>query len=422
VFNAPQPRSRLYTSAYSYAKGLPAALLGIEYGGEGVEKLEQALARLAPGHQVVATPMARVGIYLTLKHLIKKGQKVILSPYTITDVINMVLCAGGVPVFADIEEGGSCNINADIVLKLLETEHNIGAVLVTHFYGLVCNLRPILDACERKGIHVVEDAAQAFGATYEGKPAGTIADAGVFSFGLLKNVTGFMGGAVFTKDQRLANAIREDLNQLPFIPRRLLLKKMINGAILDIATTPVVFEAGVYRLFRYAHLHNLNFFNNKLDTDSNPVAYSKFPDCYAIRMASVQAEIILYQLPHYEADTRKRIAKARIYEEGFSHLPQVVRPPLREDGSHIYFYYSIQVEQRDRLARFMTERLRDVQISHHRNCASVPCFASYYRECPNAEKAANRLIYLPTYPGYRDDQARANVEAVRTFVMREANV
>ena len=145
--------------------------------------------------------MARVGIYLVLKHLIRKGQKVILSPYTISDVVNMVLCAGGVPLFADIEEGGSCNIDAECVLDLLETEDDVGAVLVTHFYGLVCNLRPILRCLREKGIPVVEDAAQAFGARYEGKPAGTIADAGVFSFGLLKNVTGFLGGAIVTERQ-----------------------------------------------------------------------------------------------------------------------------------------------------------------------------------------------------------------------------
>ena len=111
--------------------------------------------------------MARVGIYLALKHLIRKGQKVILSPYTISDVVNMVLCAGGVPVFADIEEGGSCNIDAAIVADLLDTEKNIGAVLVSHFYGLVCNLAPILAKCGEKRIPVIEDAAQAFGATFE---------------------------------------------------------------------------------------------------------------------------------------------------------------------------------------------------------------------------------------------------------------
>jgi perosamine synthetase len=366
-------------------------------------------------------PMARVGIYLALKHLIRKGQKVILSPYTISDVVNMVLCAGGVPLFADIEEGGSCNIDADIVCDLLEAETDVGAVLVTHFYGLACNLRPILAACREKGIPVIEDAAQAFGACYEGKPAGTIADVGVFSFGLLKNVTGFLGGAVVTKNKELADAIRAELSRFPVAPRQPLLKKMLTGAVFDLATMPLAFDVGIYWLFRYAYLHNIDFFNNKLDTDSNPVAYSNLPDRYAVRMAGIQAEIIVPQLPHYEADTRERIAKARLYDAGFADVPQVVRPPLREDGSHIYFYYSIQIEERDRLARFMTERLRDVQISHHRNCASLPCFSAYYRDCPNAEMASQRVVYLPTYPGYRDDQVAANVETIRAFV-RESNV
>jgi perosamine synthetase len=420
VFSAPQPRSRLYTSVGSYAKGLPAALLGIGYNNGGVGELEQELARLAPEREIVAVPMARVGIYLLLKHLIRKGQKVILSPYTISDVVNMVLCAGGIPLFADVEERGSCNIDANVVLELLETEDDIGAVLVTHFYGLMCNLRPILDACQAKGIPTIEDAAQAFGARYEGKPAGTIGDAGVFSFGLLKNVTGFLGGAVVAKDPKLADAIRAELAEFPIAPRQPLLKKMISGAMFDVATMPFVFDAGVYWLFRYAYLHDIDFFNNKLETDSNPVAYSDFPKRYAVRMAGVQADIIVPQLPHYEIEMRERIAKARIYDQGLADVPQVVRPPLRQDGSHSYFYYPIQVEGRDRLGRFMTERLRDVQISHHRNCASLPCFARYFRDCPNAEKASQSVIYLPTYPGYRDDQVRANVESIRAFV-RESN-
>jgi DegT/DnrJ/EryC1/StrS aminotransferase family len=106
VFNAPQPRSRLYTTVPAYVKGLRAALFGAAYNGTGVERLEQALADSAPRYHVVAVPMARVGIYLDIKHLIRKGQKVILSPYTISDLVNMVLCAGGIPIFVDIEKGG----------------------------------------------------------------------------------------------------------------------------------------------------------------------------------------------------------------------------------------------------------------------------------------------------------------------------
>src|SRR5581483_8845744 len=113
----------------------------------GVAHLEHALVAMMPGQQVIAVPMCRVGIYLALKHLIRKGQKVILSPYTISEVVNMVLCAGGVPVFADVEPTATCNIDAQSVLDLLTTTTDVGAVLVTHFYGLICNIAPILEEC-----------------------------------------------------------------------------------------------------------------------------------------------------------------------------------------------------------------------------------------------------------------------------------
>src|SRR5271170_2367696 len=207
VFNAPQPRSRLYTTASAYGEAATAALLGQGYSGNGVEKLERSLEEMHPGHHAIAVPMARVGIYLALKHFIRNGQKVILSPYTISDVVNMVLCAGGVPVFADVENNGSCNIDPKAVRELLDANNDVGAVLVTHFYGLICDISPILAECSKRGIPIVEDAAQAFGAKLNGKPAGALGHAGVYSFGLLKNVTGFVGGAVFTADVELEKKI-----------------------------------------------------------------------------------------------------------------------------------------------------------------------------------------------------------------------
>jgi perosamine synthetase len=415
LFNAPQPRARLYTTAAAYAQAVTATLSGVGYDGDGVRELERALEVLHPGCRAVAMPMARVGIYLTLKRLIRPGQKVILSPYTISDVVNMVLCAGGVPLFADIEEGGSCNIDASAVLELLESREDIGAVLVTHFYGLVCNIEPILAACRHRAIPVIEDAAQAFGAALHGVRAGAIGDAGVLSFGLLKHVTGFFGGAVLTRDERLADGLRRELETFRVFPRTALLKKMVSGAGFDLATFPPVFDTTVYWLFRHAYLHDLKFFNNKLDTDSAPVAYAQFPPKYAFRMSAVQANIIWPQFARFERDAQERIRKAAIYAEGLNDVVGLVLPPTRSDGSHIYLYYSVLAQDRDELARSMTRELRDVQISHHRNCAGLDCFAAYHRDCPNAERASQQVLYLPLYPAYGENQVRANIDAIRRF-------
>jgi perosamine synthetase len=419
LFNAPQPRARLYTDAASYARAAAAVVMGPSRSGTAVDELERRLEEMHPGRRAVAMPMARVGIYLALRHLIRPGQKVVMSPYTISDVVNMVLCAGGVPEFVDTAPG-SCNIDPALVCDAVAGTENVGAVLVTHFYGQMCEMAPIVEACRRHRVPLIEDAAQAFGARLDGQPAGSIGDVGVFSFGLLKHVTGFFGGAVIAKDPALIAKLRADLDEFSDFPRAMLAKKMLSGAMYDLATVPIVFDASVYWLFRFAYLRDLSFFNNKLDTDRNPVAYSEFPEKYANRMSSAQARIILDHFAPLDDNIEERIAKAQIYYDGLRDVPGIDLPASRTDASHIYLYYPIICESRDRLALSMTRDFRDVQISHHRNCASLPCFAAYCRDCPNAERAAQGVLYLPCYAGYREDQVRANIEAIRSY-FRAAN-
>jgi dTDP-4-amino-4,6-dideoxygalactose transaminase len=416
VFYAPQPRSRLYTTASAYLRGLSALLQKAPQHDEGVRAFEARLVKMFPGQEAIAMPMARVGIYLLLKCLIQPGQKVILSPYTISDVVNMVLCAGGVPLFADVEANGSCNIDANEVSELLRTEQNIGAVLVTHMYGLACDVETIVSLCKPLNIPVIEDAAQAFGARVGNRLAGTIGTAGVFSFGLLKNVTAFVGGAVITADRQLERRMRQELVQFDQSAPRMLAKKMLSGLMFDVATFPVVFHASVYWLFRWAYLHDIKFFNNKLDTDSNPVSYRVLPKAYQHRMTGAQAKLAQSQLGLVEKHIDDRVERARLYDEGLRGLSGIQAPPFRDDHSHIYLYYPVLAKQRDAVSQSMTRQLRDVQISHHRNCASLPCFSEYHRDCPNAERAANEVIYLPTYPTYREDQVKANVRAIRRFL------
>jgi dTDP-4-amino-4,6-dideoxygalactose transaminase len=190
---------------------------------------------------------------------------------------------------------------------------------------------------------------------------------------------------------------------------------MMTGAGFDLATSPPIFDTTVYWLFRHAYLHDVKFFNNKLDTDSAPVSYANFPRRYAHRMSGVQADIITSQFASFEKNMKERIAKARLYTAGLEGVPGLTLPPMREDGSHIYVYYSVLAHDRDELARAMTRGLRDVQISHHRNCAALECFARFQRHCPNAERASRQVLYLPVYPGYGEDQIGANIDAIRRF-------
>src|SRR5271166_5279342 len=148
------PRLRIYTSPSQYWDVAIALISRKPAHSDHVERLERNIEKLFGVRHAVAMPMARVAIYATLRNLIVPAQEVILSPYTIADVVNMVICAGGVPVFADIERE-TCNIDPDAVARLINK--NTGAVLVTHFYGLLADLDRLRAICDRYNVPLIED-------------------------------------------------------------------------------------------------------------------------------------------------------------------------------------------------------------------------------------------------------------------------
>ena len=408
------PRLRLYTTAGQYFQVTVDFLTGRWRRGGDVAQAEKAIAARVGTKHAVLTSMARVGIYLALKNTIQPGQKVIVSPYTIVDVINMVVCAGGVPLFADLDTD-TCNISADAVEELLATQSNVGAVMVTHFYGLACDVARISAMCERRGVALLEDAAQAFGVAVQGKPVGTFGRAGIFSFGLYKNVNSFYGGAVVTDDDDLAAALRRDVSALPPISTAFYYKKVISGLITDIVTWPPLFRIFTFQIFRYGIRNNVDSINNKLKIDTNPKLIHEVPAEYLVQPSAMQARMIVGQLPNVEADTLRRQQHAQRYREELADLPELRVPPAVPQGEHMYWYFPIQYDKREDLVRYSMRNDRDITLSYHRNCAALPCFSEFARDCPNAERTANAVIYLPTYPRYAAKEIDRTVKIIHSF-------
>lgn len=409
---APLPRLRLYTALSHYWNVFTDLLTGKAYQGDDLERLSGKLQTMLGMQQVVPMPLARVGIYATIKALIRPGQKVIVSPYTIADVINMVVCAGGVPVFADIERE-TCNIDAKSVEALIGPD--TGAVMVTHFYGLMCDVERIAEICAKHGVPLVEDAAQAFGGRRNGRFAGTFGTAGIYSFGMYKNVNAFFGGAVATNDPALAERIRAEIAAWPYQGLGGYAKKVISAAIIDVVTHPLVFRIFTFWLFRWAFLNNVNAINNKLKIDLDPKLSRELPADYKIRMSPLQARLILEQLDGVDAKALLRRRAAKQWHEGLKDIPELIIPPLLEDGSHIYWYFPIQYEHRHKLVAYAMQHGRDITESYHRNCAALPCFSAFANPCPNAQKTADSLIYLPTYPRYSAEEIAKTIGVIRAY-------
>jgi perosamine synthetase len=411
-------RLRLYATPFNIASMLRDTLLGRFNAGKDVEQLEETVASQVGMSHAVAMPMARVAIYCAIKALITPGQVVILSPYTIVDVVNMVLCAGGRPVFADTAPD-RYNISAEDVKALLATEENVGAVMVTHFYGELCDVEPIAAMCRERNIPLIEDAAQAFGAHRNGIRSGAFGDVGIYSFGLYKNVNSVYGGMVVARDPKVSANIRQLVSDWPQQSVMDFLPKMFKALVVDLLTRPFLFKLFAFRLFRFAYLNDIGPITNQLRVDVEPEVKSQLPEEYKKRMSPAQARVILRQLGDVEANNRRRIANAERYINGLRGQPLTL-PPLRDDGSSIYTYLCVRFDDRRSVVRYLQQQGRDVAENYHRNCADLDIFKPYYRDCPNARRMSEGLVYLPSYPDLSMMEIDKTVAALRDFFQEPA--
>lgn len=410
TFLSPEPRYRIYTKPTRYLDVFTEILFNRHHKGNSLQELIVTMQELFQVSYVLPMPTARFAIYLAIKNIIKTKRKVILSPYTIVDVINMVICAGGIPVFADIEPI-TCNIDPNEIEKLIDDE--TGAVLITHLHGLACNLHKIKQICQQHNLPLIEDCAQAFTTRFDSNYVGTMGDIGIFSFGMYKIVNAFYGGLLITRNETLYEQIKSDLDQLAYFPLNLYLKKYFFALATDISTMPGVFQSSTYWIFRQGYLKEINWINNIVKIDKNPVLKTMLPKKYQFKMTPMQARLILKQLGSLVENHQARIEKAQLYHDQLSDIPDILLPPMLTDQSHLYTYYPIQVANRQEVVRLGHLEKRDWMLCHYHNLADLPCFENYNRDCPHARSVARSLLYLPTYPRYSQSEVKKNIKVLR---------
>ncbi|MDH3328426.1 MAG: DegT/DnrJ/EryC1/StrS family aminotransferase [Desulfobulbaceae bacterium] len=418
---APHARYRLYTSWQSYLPFLKNVLLMSTENVALTTRFEEELCSFFQVKNVATVPMCRTAIYLTVKHLVQPGQDVVMSPYTIADVVNMVILGGGRPVFADIDRS-NCNISVESIESLIHKD--TGAVLVTHLHGVAAPIREICALCESKGIPVIEDTAQAFGAKVAGRRLGTFGDVGVYSLGMYKNINAWYGGIITCKNPELFAAIKQEADSLALQNRTFLLKRMLNGLSTDIATHPFLFRMFTFWIFRLGRLHNIRWINKFVETELDLSRRESVPATHLGKMTAAQHKLALLQLDHIDRDNNIRFEKAAKYREGLQGIAGMVFPTGDHGGidEAIYTYFPIQYgnnqDDRQRLLMYFARHGCDIGPQHLKNCADLPAFKDSYRDCPNARQTAESVILLPTYPAYPDQNIEHNIAVLRDYHMQ----
>ena len=177
--------------------------------GKNINEVEKITCEKIGCKYAVALSAGTAALHLAVKAAgVKPGDKVFCSDMTFDATVNPVVYEGGIPVFID-SEYETWNMDPKALEKAFEMYPEVKVVVIVHLYGTPCKWDEIKEICDRHNAVIIEDAAEALGATYKGRPCGQLGDYNAISFNGNKIITGSSGGMFLTDDEEMANKVRK---------------------------------------------------------------------------------------------------------------------------------------------------------------------------------------------------------------------
>lgn len=339
---------------------------GAFINGPNVRMLETEIAQYVGTEYAVGLNSGTDALHLALRALdVGPGDEVITTPFTFVATTEAIGIVGATPVFVDIDPA-TFNIDPELIEAAITPRTK--AILPVHLYGHPAPMGKIMEIAKRHGLAVVEDCAQAIGASIDGKRVGSFGDVGAFSFFPSKNLGAYGdGGMVTTNRKDLADRMRS----------------------------------------LRAHGGRIKYHHEELGVNS--------------RLDEVQAAILRVKLPHLDEWVARRRANAAWYDEQLSSFAST--PAQTPDTLHVYHQYTIRVTDRDAVQ----VRLKDAGVQTMvyypvpLHLQEVHASLGYHEgSFPHSERAAREVLSLPMFPELSATQREAVASALRDALVPEA--
>jgi len=332
-------------------------------GGPFVERFEEEFAGFCGCRYAASVSSGTSALWLTLLSLgIGPGDEVITVPNTFIATAEAISMCGASPVFVDVDEQ-SYTMNPALLENAVTQKTK--AIIPVHLFGQPADLDPIIEFAARHKLYVIEDACQAHGAQYRGRPAGSIGIAGCFSFYPGKNLGAYgEAGAVVTNDPELAKKIR------------------------------TLRDHGQVRKYH----HTMIGWNGRMD--------------------GIQGALLSVKLKYLSGWNEARRKNAALYDSLLTEIHGIILPREMDYARHVYHIYAIRTENRDALQGFLAERDINCLIHYPLPIHLQEAYRSLGlkgRNFPISENCAGEFLSLPMYPELAGDQIEQVVREIRNF-------
>jgi dTDP-4-amino-4,6-dideoxygalactose transaminase len=338
--------------------------------GPRVADFEKAMAQYVGSRHAIGCASGSDALLLSLMALgVKAGDEVITVPFTFFATAGAISRLGAKPVFVDIQPD-TFNIDPDQIERAITPRTK--AIIPVHLFGQCADMGATNEIARRRHVRVIEDACQAIGAAQGGKRAGTLGDAGCFSFFPTKNLGGFGDGGLITTDDQ---ALGDTLAML-----------RVHGS-------------------RVRYLHEAVGINSRLD--------------------ALQAAILHVKLKYLDQWAEGRRRNAERYRQLFTQaslLDRLTLPQTAPGNFHVYNQFTVRVQKRDELRTYLKDKGVGSEVYYPLPMHLQNCYRDLgYRKgaFPVSERAAEEVISLPIYAELEDKQLVHVSEQIKQFYDRQ---
>lgn len=346
--------------------------------------LRDQLGKLYSVKYVFLFESARAALFALLKTYNHPGG--VISPaYNCIAVPEAILSSGYFPQFVDIDID-SYNMTAKGVEEEISSKTSV--VIITHQFGIPCEINAILDVCRRHKIFVVEDAAAAFGAKTSDKLVGCFGDAAIISFDKRKVLSGLHGGALLLNDPLIAqkidalfSSISGDENSMVGFTKALVWKLALNSKLYT-------FPHSLYRLF-----HDEKMF------EIVPIKIKTVND-YVKGCSNFASALVLQQLDQLNAIVNRRSKLAEVYSMEMAGNSNFKSPRFPENSVPAWIQFPFRVDDKKSFYNYMQKKGIDLSWTFKYTCSDS--FGLY--GFPQAKRASLSVLGFPTYPSLTDEQ------------------
>ncbi len=330
--------------------------------GEVVREFEAAFANYCGAKHGIATTSGTTALEVAIRSLdLDKKARILTPAFSFIASSNAIIYAGAEPVFVDLD-ADTFNIDYDKIEAAIKKEPDIKALMIVHLFGKPCDMDRVKSITQKHNLLLIEDCAQAHGATFKGKTVGSFGDVAAFSFYPTKNMTTGEGGMVTTSNHQYAQKAR----------------MLINHGMQ----------------VRYHH---------------DIIGYN-------YRMTNIAAALGLCQLQKLPMMNRKRIGNASYYSENIDN-PLVITP--QHCDGHVYHQYTVRIKNglRDKFLSALNEHNIGSAVFYPLSLPEQKCYKGkgYLSECPVTDYLKNQVVSIPVQPQLTVDELKRVVAVINSF-------